>query len=162
MTNLFQHKINFTERFKKRHSLRFHMSLILIATVCSGGLATKIFLALHLENVMLRYPLAVIFAYLIFFISVKLWLRYIAPAPVTQKAHNNSPDLGDLLPDLPISFPSDGYTNTGEVFRGGGGGFDGGGASESFGEASSAFTDSSSDILSGTIVYWWRHRRCGW
>ncbi|QOX77669.1 hypothetical protein FY034_01510 [Trichlorobacter lovleyi] len=151
MTNLFQHKINFTERFKKRHSLRFHMSLILMATVCSGVLATKILLALHLENVMLRYPLAVIFAYLIFFISVKLWLKYIATSPVTQKANNNSPDSCDILPDMPISCPYDGYTSAGEVFRGGGGGFDGGGATESFDAASNEFADSSSDILSGTI-----------
>jgi hypothetical protein len=151
MTNLFQHKINFTERFKKRHSLRFHMSLILIATVCSGVLVTKMLLALHLENVMLRYPLTVIFAYLIFFISVKLWLKYIAPVPVIQKVHSNSPDLGDVLPDMPISCPSDGYIRVGEVFHGGGGGFDGGGATESFGEVSKAFTDSSSDILSGSI-----------
>ena len=151
MTNLFQHKINFTERFKKRHSLRFHMSLILMATVCSGVLATKVLLALHLENVMLRYPLAVIFAYLIFFISVKLWLKYIAPVPVTQKAHNNSPDLGDVLPDMPISCPSDGYIRVDEVFHGSGGGFDGGGATESFGEVGNAFTGSSSDILPGGI-----------
>lgn len=110
MKNLFQHKINFTEHFKRLHSLRFHMSLILMATVCSGFLATRILLALHLENVMLRYPLAVIFAYLVFFISVKLWLKYISSSsPTTQKVHNNSLDLGDVLPDLPISCPSDGY-----------------------------------------------------
>lgn len=151
MANLIQHKINFTERFKKRHSLRFHMSLILMATVCSGVLATKILLAMHLENVMLRYPLAVIFAYLIFLISVKLWLKYIATVPVAQKARNNSPDLGDVLPDMPISCPSDGCVSVGELFHGGGGGFDGAGATESFGEVSNAFTDSSSDILSGTI-----------
>lgn len=81
MKNLFQHKINFTERFKRRHSLRFHMSLILVATVCSGFLATRIMLALHLENVFIRYPLAVIFAYLTFFISVKLWLRCLSKRP---------------------------------------------------------------------------------
>ena len=61
------------------------------------------------------------------------------------------PDLGDVLPDMAISCPSDGHTSAGEVFRGGGGGFDGGGATESFGEVSNAFTDSSSDILPGTI-----------
>jgi len=127
------------------------MSLILMATVCSGVLTTKILLALHLENVMLRYPLAVIFAYLIFFISVKLWLKYIATSPVTQKTNNNSPDSCDILPDMSISYPSDGYTSAGEMFRGGGGGFDGGGATESFDEVSNEFADSSSDILSGTI-----------
>ena len=147
MANSFQHKIKFTERFKKRHYLRFHMSLILIATVCSGFLATRIMLALHLDNVLLRYPLAVLFAYFIFFIAVKIWLKYIAPSPPTQKANNNSLDLGDVLPDMPISFPSNGNV----PFHGGGGGFDGGGASDSFAEAGSAFTDSSTDILSGGI-----------
>ena len=151
MKNLFQHKINFTERFKRRHSLRFHMSLILLATVCSGFLATRIMLALHLENMMLRYPLAVICAYLVFFISVKLWLKYVAPSPVTQKAHSNSPDMLDVLPDMPISGPSNGFIRVGEAFRGGGGGFDGGGASGSFREAGAVFTDSSTDMLSGGI-----------
>jgi hypothetical protein len=147
MTNLFQHKINFTERFKKRHSLRFHMSLILVATVCSGFLATRIMLAMHLENVLLRYPLAVAFAYLVFFVLVKLWLKYIAPVPATQSVHNNSLNLGDMLPDMPISFSSDGSI----PFHGGDGGFDGGGASDSFGEVSNAITDSGSDIISGGI-----------
>jgi hypothetical protein len=147
MPNLFQHKINFTERFKKRHSLRFHMSLILVATVCSGLLATRIMLAMHLENVLLRYPLAVVLAYLVFFVSVKLWLRYIAPVPAQQNVHNDSPDFGDVLPDMPISFPSDGSI----PFHVGGGGFDGGGASDSFGDVGSAVANSGSDIFSGGI-----------
>lgn len=147
MTNLFRHKINFTERFKKRHSLRFHMSLILVATVCSGFLATRTMLAMHLENVLLRYPLAVIFAYLVFFVSVKLWLRYIAPVPAQQNVRNNSLDPGDVLPDMPISLPSD----VSLPFHGGGGGFDGGGASDSFGEVGTAVTDSGTEILSGSI-----------
>ncbi|WP_243688077.1 hypothetical protein [Geotalea toluenoxydans] len=37
MTNLTNHKINFTERLKRRHALRFHMSLILLATFSSGS-----------------------------------------------------------------------------------------------------------------------------
>ena len=147
MTNPFQHKINFTERFKSRHPLRFHMALILVATVCSGFLATRGMLALHLENVLWRYPLAVVFAYLVFFVSVKLWLKYIAPAPRQQKVHDNSVDAGDVLTDLPISFSSGGTT----PFHGGGGGFDGGGASDSFGDVGTVFTDSSSDIVSGGI-----------
>jgi len=28
---------------------------------------------------LLRYPLAVVCAYLVFFVSMKLWLKYIAP-----------------------------------------------------------------------------------
>lgn len=147
MTNLFQHKISFTERFKRRHSLRLHMSLILMATACSGFLATRVMLALHLENVLLRYPLAVIFAYLVFFVSVKLWLQYISPAPASRNIRHDSLDTGDLLPDLPVSVPSDGSA----LFHGGGGGFDGAGASVDLGDMGSAIADSSSDIVSGGI-----------
>lgn len=148
MKSLFKHKINFTERFKKRHSLRLHMSLILAATVCSGFLATRTMLALRMENVLLRYPLAVICAYLVFFICVKLWLNYIAPAAPAGKARDHSPDPGDLLPDMPVSGGSDGIGNVGELFSGGGGGFDGGGASESFGDA---VTGSGPDAVSSGI-----------
>lgn len=126
------------------------MSLILIATVCAGFLATRILLALNVENVILRYPLAVIFAYLIFFISVKLWLKYVTPVPVTQKAHSNSPELGDVLPDFPISGPSGSSFNIGEVFNGGGE-FSGAGASGNFGDIQTAFTDSGTSVLSSGI-----------
>lgn len=119
-----------------------------MATVCAGFLATRVLLAFHVENVMLRYPFAVIFAYLIFFISVKLWLKYVAPIPATRKAHDNSPDLGDVLPDLPISGPSGGSFNVGGVFHGGGGEFSGAGASGSFGDVQAAFTDSGASVLS--------------
>lgn len=144
MKNLFHHKINFTERFKRRHSLRFHMSLILLATVCAGFLATRIMLGLDLDNVMIRYPLAVIFAYVIFFTAVKLWLKYIAYTPAAQ-LHDNSPDLLDVLPDMPIS---GGNFNVGEVFHGGDGEFSGAGASGSFGDA---VAESGTNVLSGGI-----------
>ena len=143
MKNLFHHKINFTERFKRRHSLRFHMSLILLATVCAGFLATRIMLGLDLDNVMIRYPLAVIFAYAVFFTAVKLWLKYIAYIPAAQ-VRNNSPDLLDVLPDMPIS---GGNFNVGEVFHGGGGEFSGAGASGSF----DAVAESGTSVLSGGI-----------
>lgn len=122
-----------------------------MATVCAGFLATRILLALQVENVMLRYPFAVIFAYLIFFISVKLWLKYVTPAPVSHKAHNNSPDFGDFLPDMPISGPSGGSFHSGDLFHAGGGEFSGAGASGSFGDIQAGFTDSGTSVLSGGI-----------
>jgi len=143
MTNPIQHKINFTERFKNRHPLRFHMSLILVATVCAGFLATRGLLALQLENVLLRYPLAVVFAYLVFFVSVKLWLKYITPVPPQQKLRDDPTDPVDLLTDLPIPSPSGGSLS----FLGGGGGFDGGGASDTFGETGTAFSDSAAGAV---------------
>ena len=148
MKNPFQQRINFTERFKKRHSLRFHMTLILLMTICSGFLATRILLAFHLKNVVLRYPLAVVFAYLVFFISIKLWLKYIAPSPIPQKTHSKSSDVLGVLPDIPISGSSGGSSSVGEIFSGGGGGFGGGGATGGFDEISSALTDGGSGVLS--------------
>jgi hypothetical protein len=151
MKNLFQHKINFTARFKRQHSLRFHMTLILFATVCSGFLATRIMHALNLDNVSIRYPLAVIFAYSIFFISVKLWLKYVASSPGHKAHDNNSPDLLDVLPDMPISGSSGGSFHVGDLFHGGGGKFSGAGASGSFRNVEIGLTDSGTDVLSAAI-----------
>jgi hypothetical protein len=135
MTNLFKEKITFTERFKQRHSLRLHMSMILMATVFSGFLATRIMLAMNLENIMLRYPLTVAFAYLVFIIAVKLWLKYVAVSPPAKKLRDNPLDAVDLAAN--ISFPSP----SGGTFHGGGGAFDGGGASDSFSDAGATLAD---------------------
>ena len=151
MKNLFKHKINFTERFKRRHSLRLHMSLILLATVCSGFLATRIMLAMDLDNVLIRYPLAVVFAYLVFFASVKLWLKYIIPSPAAPKVQDNSPDTLDLLPDLPIAVPDGGGFGIGDAFHGGGGEFSGAGASGSFESVPATIPESGTDVLSGGV-----------
>lgn len=104
-------------------------------------------LALNLDNVLIRYPLAVIFAYFIFFISVKLWLKYVASSQ-THKVRDNSPDLLDAL-DMPISGPSDGNFHTGEVFHGDGGEFSGAGVSGSFGNVQVGLTDSGTGVLAG-------------
>ena len=42
---------------------------------------TRILLALNLENVLVHYHVSVIFACLVFFMSVKLWLKYVAESP---------------------------------------------------------------------------------
>ncbi len=159
MTNLFKQKITFTERFRQCHSLRLHMSMILMATFFSGFLATRVMLAMNLENILLRYPLTVAFAYLVFFISVKLWLKYVAVSPPAKKAYENSLDAVDLATN--ISFPGP----SGGTFHGGGGAFDGGGASDSFGDASAtladgidtsggiddAISDAAGDVVSGAL-----------
>ena len=124
------------------------MSLILLATVFSGFLTTRLLLAFNLDNVLVRYPLAVIFAYLVFFIAMKLWLKYISPALPAARAH--STDAPGVLSDIPVSGPS-GSMPAGDSFHGGGGGFAGGGASESFAGADVACLDNSTGVLSGGI-----------
>jgi hypothetical protein len=115
----------FISAFRNRHPLRIHMSAILLATASSGLLFSKLFLAFSVEYFIIRYPLAVIFSYLIFFICIKLWLLYVSP-----KRRNQTSNASDWL-DLPT--PSSGGTSGDHIptFHGGGGSFDGGGASAS-------------------------------
>lgn len=129
-----QHKINFTERFKKRLPLRLHMTLILLATGLSGLLTTRGLLATGVENIVIRYPLAVLFSYLIFFILIKLWIKYLNLTPTRQVREKKS-SLGDALDylDIPTGCGSGGsFSGSGAHFVGGGGQFSGGGASGSF------------------------------
>lgn len=122
---IIKRKESFTKDFKKRHSLRFHMSAILVATALSGVLASKLFLSLKIDNLVIRYPLAVLFAYLIFFLCIKLWLWHVAPGKETR---SNSTDW------LDIPTPSSSGSGGGDVpsFEGGGGEFSGAGDSASF------------------------------
>jgi len=117
----------FIASFTKRSSLRIHMSLILIATTMAGVLASKGLLAIGLHNVALRYPVTVLFAYLVFFSAIKIWLWLMTDAPVSSSSDTGS----NLVDGFNIPLPSGG---SGELpFSGGGGAFDGGGASAGFG-----------------------------
>lgn len=144
MKDLSALKTAFIERFKRHQRLRLHMSLILLATVCSGILATRLLLALHLKNVMVRYPLAVLLAYLTFFICVKLWLKFVVSVAVAGGRRESSGTGFNL-----VSGSSGGSSPTGEAFRGGGGGFGGGGASGSFAEVPAALAESGAEVVSG-------------
>jgi hypothetical protein len=77
--------------------------------------------------VALRYPITVLFAYLVFFAAIKVWLLIMTDAPV-----GSSTNTGNNLPDINyIPLPSGGGADPG--FVGGGGSFDGAGASADFG-----------------------------
>jgi hypothetical protein len=77
------HKTKFNERFKKRLPLRIHMTLILMTTGLSGLLTTRC-LAAGVESIVVRYPLAVLFSYLIFSCLIKLRLKYPAVTHTQQ------------------------------------------------------------------------------
>ncbi len=132
MINEKQYKNSLLRRF----FVRFHMGLILMATVLSGLVFAKGLLLAGLDSMMLRYPLVVILSYLCFFGCIRIWLLYIASA-----GHPGSTvfdGVGDILgtSDLaPVRWLG--------RWHGGGGRFGGGGASGSFGEA----TKGSSDVL---------------
>ncbi len=137
------HKERFLKHFRQRHVLRYHMGVILFATGFSGILISKLLFVLHVDNFVLRYAIAVILSYLVFFVCIKLWLLYISPKRATKS------NLADWL-DIPV--PSGG--SSGEsipVLHGGGGKFFGAGASGSFDAHSSIATEMPvSTIAEGT------------
>jgi hypothetical protein len=122
---MLKRKERFQKMFRRRFSLRLHMVLILCATASSGLLASKLFHVLHIENMVIRYPLAVLFSYLVFFACIKLWLLW-----VTSGRSSTSGDYGWI--DIPTSSGSRGGS---DLLPGGGGGhFSGAGASGAFDE----------------------------
>jgi hypothetical protein len=127
------------------------MAMILAATVCSGFLATRSMLALHLDNVLVRYPLAVVCAYLVFFLAVKLWLKYVAVSPAKRCIPDNAADLIDVVPDVAGAWPGGGGLPGVEALTGGGGGFSGGGASGGFEGVVSAVADGGATDTGGGI-----------
>lgn len=138
MNNLSLKSSSFAARFRRRYRLRWHMSLILLATFSSGLLATRIMLALHLDNVMVRYPLAVVFAYLLFFVWVKLWLKFLVPVPAGRTGRDSSGGWFNIGGGSSSSGSSGG---SGKGFGGGGGNFGGAGATGGFAESAAVLTE---------------------
>lgn len=66
----------FREGLAQRFLLRFHMTLILVATAVAGALFSKLLLGLGLRGPGPRWALAVVAAYLAFFGLVRLWVEY--------------------------------------------------------------------------------------
>jgi len=100
-------------------------------------------LAAGLHNVAIRYPLTVLFAYLIFLAAIKIWIWLMTDAPVSS-SHDKGNSALDCI-DLPLP-----VGNLAEPsFSGGGGSFDGGGASADFGEALGEMAKGTGDALGG-------------
>ncbi|MBC7543697.1 MAG: hypothetical protein H7338_13300 [Candidatus Sericytochromatia bacterium] len=68
------------DRFKKHLALRFflrmHMSLILLVTGVGGFVTNRLLLRMGMPSMALRFALAVLVAYGIFLLCVRLWLAY--------------------------------------------------------------------------------------
>ncbi len=123
-------KHQFIRRIEERFFLRFHMSLILTATALSGLLATKVLLFFNVKEMLVRYPLAVVFSYLVFFILIKIWLWYVSSSASGRESstvENVIDTVGNSI-DIPINLP---YGSS-DSFGFGGGSSGGGGASASF------------------------------
>ena len=122
----------FKERIQRGYFVRFHMSLILMGTITSGILASKLLLMLGFHSMAWRYPVAVLLSYGVFLGLVRVWIGYVRSGASPGDVADALPDLGSGSVELgDVSLPS---------FRGGGGGSGGGGASDlwSSGEANAA------------------------
>lgn len=80
----------------ERFFVRFHFSLILGVAFAVGLLATKSFLALGMETLHWRWPLALLLSYLTFLLCVRLWLGYIGLGRYIDDGKDVSLDLPDV------------------------------------------------------------------
>jgi hypothetical protein len=131
----------FERHLQRRYSLRLHMFVILLATTLSGILFSKILLFFDVIDFKVRYPLAVVFSYLVFFVCIKLWLAWIASV---KESKTSATDWLDLTTP---SFRG-GTEKVLPSIHGGGGQFLGAGSSNSFDSPETALVETtvSSDL----------------
>lgn len=127
-------KRRLTQRIRKSYFVRFHMVLILSATVISGVICSKVLSMLGVTCMPIRYGIAIIVSYLLFFLFVKLWLLYIGMGRLFRSKKDKGKggsSWGDLIP----SYGGSGSSSEAPRFSGfGGGGSGGGGAGQAFAE----------------------------
>ena len=118
-------KQKFKQRFAKNVFTRFHMSLILLGTILSGIIFSKLLLIFGLQHMMIRFIIVLIFSYLSFFLFMKLWLHYLTTPYRKNRQDESLLDAVDVITSVP-DFSS---TNSAHSLIGHGGEFGGGGAS---------------------------------
>jgi hypothetical protein len=111
------------------------MSLILAATGAAGFVASFVLLHLGVWRMWLRYPLAVLFAYAVFIVLLRVWLFLHGRAPRERVSDSN---LSTWDPTVDIVSDAFGRTVSAPDTFGGGGDFGGGGVGGSWGEGVSA------------------------
>ena len=132
-------KNTFLRRIRTRFLVRFHMALILVGTFLSGLLASKVLLESGVAAMGVRYPLAVLFSYLAFFLFVKTWLRYISPA--LPEGPDRAADAADGVLDV-VDLVGGPSSPVEKAIRFGGGQTGGGGAGGAF--------DAAADVAGGS------------
>lgn len=119
------HKQKFKRRFIINTFTRFHMFLILSGTILAGVVFSKLLLIAGLNNMMVRFALVLVLAYLSFFVLMRLWLSYLTRPYRREKSGDPLVDVADAASGF-----IDGTSSSGEpAYQGGGGAFGGGGAS---------------------------------
>ena len=129
--------IRLRRRLEHESFPRIQMGLVVALTGSAGLLSSFTLLHAGVESMALRYPLALVGAYVFFLFLLWLWLR------TQADDYLDLPDLPNLVPNPAASDPSITFSS------GGGGDFGGGGASSSFdgaGTSSFSSTDATPSI----------------
>jgi hypothetical protein len=113
----------FVSRLAAHVAVRFHMGLIFAATAGAAVLASWLLMRAGVDALALRYGLAVVTAYLVFFLLVRAWIDYVTSAGVRDRSLD--------LPDVRAPGERGGEP---AAFAPQGGRFGGAGASGSFDE----------------------------
>jgi hypothetical protein len=140
-----------------RFAVRVHCALILCACFGVGLLVTKLMLIVGVQAMWLRYAVALVAAYLMFLLGVRIWLFYAGfERPILPSRRSSLADNLDLANFGGSGGGGSSGGGIGSIFRGGGGRSGGGGASLAFGDGgrvdpapTSAFLSSSSHGGSG-------------
>ncbi|HEX7252852.1 MAG TPA: hypothetical protein VF376_08235 [Thermoanaerobaculia bacterium] len=127
------------ERFRraltKRYFVRLHMTVMILLVLLSGLIASRLLLLAGISHMGIRYPLAVLLSYLVFFVLIRIWIGYVSKA--SRRSKGSGIDLGDFVPNGSGSFSGGSAKAVGQLAEGGGR-FGGGGASASFVEGETA------------------------
>lgn len=74
--NINSHKARLKGILREKLSTRWHMTLICLITICGGTLFSKLLLFADVSHPAKRYFCAVVFAYALFFLLIKLWMHF--------------------------------------------------------------------------------------
>ncbi|HEY6930853.1 MAG TPA: hypothetical protein VJA66_14335 [Thermoanaerobaculia bacterium] len=127
------------ERFRsaltKRYFVRLHMTVMILLVLLSGLIASRLLLLAGISHMGIRYPLAVLVSYVVFFVLIRIWIGYVSRA--SRRSKGSGIDVGDFVPNGSGSFSGGSAKAVGQLAEGGGR-FGGGGASASFVEGETA------------------------
>ncbi len=129
------------DRFKcaltHRYFIRLHMTMLILLVFLAGLLASRGLTHAGVRHMGVRYPIAVLFSYVVFFVLVRIWIAYVCRASrgrrESQSDSESSVDVGDLFSGG--SSGSGGSTSGAGKLVEGGGRFGGGGSGASFTDA---------------------------
>ena len=139
-------KHKFKRQFAKRVFTRFHMSLILLGTILSGVIFSKILLIAGLDHMVIRFSIVLIFAYFVFFILMRIWLHYLT---TPYRKRKNDLDMIDAV-DLITNIPGPSTSGSSPDHVGHGGEFGGAGSSGSWSTDSGSAGIDVSEAISDT------------